>query len=139
MFPPIRNQADVVNQKQYSDAAGLDCSDLPDLARQEFKREADVNYLMSRYGVDVAIPQRQVSFGEADFDLDLHGAYIAVEAADQAWFHLPPALKQKYGNRKTMLDAMNSGELAKDLAAQKDLNSRESSPPAEPAPPEATP
>lgn len=127
MHPPVRNQADIVNQAAYSLEAGTDCSDLPDTARQEFKREADVNYILKTFGVGGALPQRQVSYGEADFDLDLHGAYIAREAAEKAWYHLPPNLKAKYKGIGPMLDAMNSGELAKDLAAAKDLNSSSAS------------
>lgn len=136
MHPPVRQQVDIVNQAQVSLESGLDCSDLPDTARQEFKREADVNYILSRFGVG-GIPQRQVSYGEADFDLDLQGAYIANDAAEKAFYYLSPSLREKYKSVAAMLDAMNSGELAKDLAAEKDMAAAKAQPaPTEP-PPEA--
>lgn len=74
MHPAIRSQTDT-DQELYSDEAGLDCSNLPDTARQEFKREADINDLLSRYGV--GLPQKPTRFAEADFDMDLQQALLA--------------------------------------------------------------
>lgn len=136
MHPPVRNQADIVNQRAYSAPAAIDCSNLPDTTRQEFKREADVNYVLSRFGVN-GLPQRQPSYGEQDFDLDLHGAYIANDAAGRAFNALPVALKRKYKDVPTMLNAMNDGTLLKDLTAARDMANAGASPaPAEPPAPE---
>lgn len=119
MYPAIRQQTDIVDQDIVSLEAGLDCSTEPDTARQEFKREADVNYILSRFAVDGVLPSKQVSYGEVDWDLDLHGAYIALEAVDVARRSLSPALQRKYRSQKELLDAMNSGELEADLRAEK--------------------
>lgn len=114
MHPPIRQQSDIINQDTYSLAAGTDCSDMPDMTRQEFAQEADINYILGRFGIGDA-PTRQPVYGDQDFDLDLHAGMIAIGEAQRAFVQLPPELHDKYRDTKGMLDAMNSGELARDL------------------------
>lgn len=113
MIHAIRTQVDRLNDEM-SAAAGISFEGVTDLARQEFREEADVNVLMSRYGVgDWSAPAPQ--FGEVDWDIDLHTAHISIDRAQQAFYHLPSELQQKYQTTSAMLDAMNSGELAEDL------------------------
>lgn len=135
MKPAIRTQVDDLGDA-YSLATAIDFTDSIDNTRQEFRLEADVNHLLSRYGVGVPM-QQQPQFGEVDFDLDLHSAYISVERSQHAFSELPYELRQKYGNVATMLDAMNSGELAKDLLAERaerEKKAAASKAPADPAP-----
>lgn len=117
MKPAIRTQVDD-RQDEISLATGLDTSDRPDLTRQEFREEADTNYLLSRFGVNVPM-QRTPQFGEIDFDLDLHSAHIAVDRAQNAWYQLSEDLREKYKDPAGMLDAMNSGQLEEDLKAER--------------------
>lgn len=117
-FPAIRTQTDE-KQMEFSLASGLDCSGEPDLARQEFKQEADTNYLLQRFGMNVPV-QHAPTFGEVDFDLDLHSAHIAIGQVQQAWHQLSPELRAKYRTTNAMLDAMNSGELRTDLEEARD-------------------
>lgn len=107
-FPAERRQSDG-RQDEYSAAARIDTSNLPDLARQEFKQEADVNYILSRFGLDG--PQRQLVFGDVDFDIDLTGAHAAVSQARRAWGKMPDYLKEKYPSWQDLLAAIHSGEL----------------------------
>lgn len=122
MHPAIRSQTST-DQDDISLLTGLDSSDLPDLARQEFRDEADVNQLLSRYGVGVPL-QQQPQFGEVDWDLDLHSAFITVDRAQHAFNELPHELKTKYKTTHAMLDAMNSGELGHDLQQLRDAETK---------------
>nr|QXN72831.1 MAG: internal scaffolding protein [Microvirus sp.] len=122
MKPAKRSQVDEL-QEEYSRATARDTHDLPDLARQEFREEVDVNVMLKRFGVAVPL-QRQPQFGEADFDLDLHSAHIAVSRAHQAFQALSPELRKKYETPARMLDAMNSGELRTDLEGERDERER---------------
>lgn len=117
-FKPLRRQGDGLGDMA-SDAAALDCSNLPDLARQEFKDEADVNHLMRRFGVGAfSPPNRPGSFGEVDWDMDLQNAMFAVGAADRMYRKLPPDLRAKYPSWETLLNALRNGELKIDLEAK---------------------
>lgn len=76
----FRKQYD--DDKSYSESCVIKCSEEEDKTRQEFKDEADVNKLLSRYGVNV--PQLRPVYGEVDTDIDLQGAYLAAqEVADR--------------------------------------------------------
>lgn len=104
----MRTQTDG-KQDQYSKASGLDCSEDTDTARQEFKDEADTNKLLARFGVGV--PQKQISYGSADFDMDLQQAYAAVEELKYAWNLMPNEIRTKYKDWQTLIVALDSGEV----------------------------
>lgn len=103
----VRKQSDT-EQDGYSLLTGLDCSDLPDMTRQEFKDEADINNLMTRYGVTGA-PQRPTVFGEVDYDQDLQQAKQALHDAQRAWEHLPQNIKEKYRGWRSLFTAIENG------------------------------
>lgn len=106
----MRSQGDG-KQNEYSRRGALDCSDSTDVARQEFKSEADVNVLLQKYGV--GIPQKQVAFGDTNFDIDLQEALAAVQAAKRAYRQLPPELRQRYPSWQTLLNNLASGRITK--------------------------
>lgn len=108
MFPAERTQIDG-RQEEYSFLTGLDCSDLPDMTRQEGKEDADINVLLRKFGV--GIPQRQIVYGSADFDMDLQQAYAAIEEVKGAWFLMPEEIRTKYKDWPTLMVALDAGEL----------------------------
>lgn len=115
--PPLWDHANFLDREDH-DMHGLDCSQDKDQARQEFKHEANINTIMDRFKrTGMAPAMRQPVFGDHDFDLDLHGGFIALAEADRAFLNLPRELREKYGNPHGMLDAVHSGEMRKDLAA----------------------
>lgn len=109
MQPAIRTQVDEL-QDQYSDEAGLDCSGDKDMARQEFKEEADVNTILLRFGLGAShgLPK---TFGETDYDLDLQNALHAIRDAKAAHSRLPEELKADYPTWQSFLNAVESGRL----------------------------
>lgn len=92
---PPRHQddglADVV-----SAATGISFPPDEDMTRQEFAQEADLNHLLKSFGVGPA-NYRPPVYGEADFDLDLQGAYSLVREAEEAFATLPRHLLDKFG------------------------------------------
>lgn len=108
MEPEIRTQADGLGDI-VSLQTGLDCSTMPDLARQEFKQEADINILLARFGVNA--PSRQPVYGEADFDLDLQQALTAIQEAKTAWATMPIELRQQYPTWQALLTALDRGDI----------------------------
>lgn len=106
-MPPQRDQADIglVDQP-------IDCSNSPnnpDVARQEFKDEADINYVLSRLGVTA--PRGTPTYGEWDDTIDLQQAIAAVREADAAFNKLPRELKQKFPNMNEIIRAVDNGSL----------------------------
>lgn len=116
MAEAIRTQIDGLNE-QYSWDTALDCSDLPDMARQEFKDETDVNIILARYGVDGL--KRDPTFGEIDFDVDLQQSLNAISTTEAAVENLPQELRDKYPTWLHMLRGVYSGSFKRDLETQK--------------------
>lgn len=94
MHPPIQTQDNFLVMRELDPeqfAPGIACTLEEDTARQEFKQEADVNFLIKKYGqpVPAAYPT-----GDTDFDVDLMTAYQAVENARQGYQNLAPHLRR---------------------------------------------
>lgn len=118
---PMRKQNDGLGD-YYSEATALDCSaprpdgsENKDMTRQEFAAEADINTLLSRYGIGV--PRKQVMYGEVDFGMDLQQAFAAIEAAKRMHRQLPDTLIEKYPSWEKLLNGLASGQLRLDLEA----------------------
>lgn len=114
MHPAIRTQIDGLNE-EYSLLTGLDCSDLPDMARQEFKDESDVNKVLARYGVDGI--QRPPQYSAVDYDMDLQQSLESIREAERAIAKLPEELRGKYSTWERLLDGAFKGEFKSDLEA----------------------
>lgn len=112
----FRRQSDD-DQQRHSDAAAIDFTDDPGKTRQEFKDEADTNILLKRFGV--GIPQKQVTYGETDFNIDLQTALEAVAIAKKAYKDLPADLRKQYPSWQTLLNHIESGKLTLDLTPPK--------------------
>lgn len=106
MIIPIRGQNDGLNDEA-SDEAGTDTSGEPDMARQEFKEEADINVLLKKFGVT---PNRELTYTEADFDLDLQQALTAIAEAREAFTRMPPVMLQKYPTWQALLTGLDTGQ-----------------------------
>lgn len=111
----IRTQADGL-QAQYSRETGIDCSDLPDRARQEFKDETDVNKILARYGVE-AIMRGEAQYSEVDYDMDLQKALACIEEAERSIAKLPAEIYSKYPTWEQFTAGAFNGNLKTDLAA----------------------
>lgn len=120
-YAAVRSQADD-DQDVWSDEAGISFVDDPGQTRQEFAHEADINYIMSRYG---AAPMRTATledFKEVDLDLTLMDAYDTLDQAKMFFIKAPDVLKERFPTWQAMLTGMASGELARfatDLEKQK--------------------
>lgn len=112
--PVERHQADGA-QEEYSELTGLDSSNLPDLARQEWKTDADINNLMDRFLRTGALNQRPVNYGEQDYNTDLQQALQAIQEAKFTHSTLPEEVRNKYPTWQAMLNAVESGQLRKDM------------------------
>lgn len=122
----IRSQADGKNL-EYSARAALDTSGWEDTARQEFKNEADVNVMLSRFGV--IPPLKPLQWGVVDYEIDLQTALGAIEQAKRAHARLPATVKADYPSWQSLLNAIEAGEL------NLKEGDRPTDPPATPAPP----
>lgn len=83
-----------------SDATGLKCED-KSLAQQQFKEEADINYIAKRYNLTGEMPQLPNGFDwGADFEgiFDFQTAQNAVVAGKQAFMALPAKLRARFQN-----------------------------------------
>lgn len=114
-FPVPRSQPDGL-QLVYSQATALDMSESKDLARQEFRDEADINIILKKFGVTShGITPR---FQEVDYDADLQSALGAIAEARRVHADIDPELRKKYPTWQSLLNAMATGELTmKDPAA----------------------
>lgn len=87
----------------------IDCSDDKDMARQEFKDDADINYMLSRFGITQ--PRGTPTYGEWDDTIDLQSALQSVHDARSAFRELPKELTNKFPRMEDMLAALENGSL----------------------------
>lgn len=123
MHKAIRSQADDLGDV-YSGIAGTGTVGWEDTARQEFKAEADINEMLSRF--NVIPPLRPTQFGETDYTIDLQAALAAIQQAKRAHGRLPAAVKADYPTWQSLLNGIAAGEL--------DLKEGEEPPPPPPPP-----
>lgn len=114
MKPAIRTQVDELFDT-YSLATAIDTQNLPDMTRQEFKDDTDVNKILQRYGVD-GLP-RKPEYSAVDYDLDLQTALNSIREAERALAKLPEELREKYSAWERLLAGAYSGQLKTDLDA----------------------
>lgn len=105
-FPVDARQSDVYKRPRVT----IDTTDMPDVTRQEFKDEADINILLSRFGVNGLGQQRQVMYGDFDYDTDLQTALNAMEQAQRGYERLPADMKKKYPDWQSVILALADGE-----------------------------
>lgn len=108
MHKAIRSQADDL-QNEYSASTASDPTDWDDVARQEFKVEADVNEMLKRFGV--VSNQRPIESGEIDYTIDLQQAIAAVTEAKAVWQRMPAEIKADFPTWQALLNAANTGDL----------------------------
>lgn len=116
MMPPTKNQTDLGVDNPTIDASDGALSELDgqiyenkDVARQEFAKDADINYMLSRFGVT---PTRGAPiYGEWDDTINLQQALTAVTEARLAYADLPPELKNKFSSMEELLTAYHNGSL----------------------------
>lgn len=104
----IRDQANFLDHPH---EGGISFDPAEDRTRQEFKREADANWLIKKYGG--GIPLSAVRYGEQNFDLDLLSARGLVARMEAGFGSLPPEILKKYPTPAALLAAYESGELDK--------------------------
>lgn len=107
MHPPTKDQADIGLDNETIDASNSDTNH--DMARQEFKDEADINYMLSRFGITQ--PRGTPTYGEWDDAIDLQVAIMAVREANDAFRTLPKELRQKFDNMADLIRAVDNGSL----------------------------
>lgn len=117
MHPPTKDQTSIGVDEPVVDAANDAPFWLPngeliinkDMARQEFAKEADINYMLSKFNI---VPERGAPiYGEWDDSMDLQQAISSVTEARAAYAQLPDALKGKFGSMEELLHAYNNGQL----------------------------
>lgn len=113
MQPPTKDQTDIGVDNptvDASDGAELENgTENKDSARQEFAKEADINYMLSKFGIT---PERGApTFGEWDDTIDLQQALASVTEAQAAFKALPDALRNKFQSMEEILKAYHNGSL----------------------------
>lgn len=80
-----------------------------DKARQEFKKDADANWLIKKYGAN--IPVAPVAYGEANFDVDALTARVQAQTLTDAFSALPEAIRAKYPTWDAIMQGIANGSL----------------------------
>lgn len=116
-MPPTKDQTDIGRDNQKLDASdgaiielhNGDVTENKDVARQEFAKDADINYMLSKFGIT---PERGApTYGEWDDTIDLQQALASVAEARAAWSNIPHELKQKFKSMEQLLTAYSNGSL----------------------------
>lgn len=102
-----------------SDESGLKCEDIS-LAQQNQKEEADINYIVKRFGLTGQLPDniRVPQSGDFTMITDYHTALNQVKQADEAFMLLPADLRNRFQNNPELfvefcINPDNKAELEK--------------------------
>lgn len=107
MHPPTKDQRDIGLENVTLDAS--DSEDNKDHARQDAKDEADINYMLSRFGIT---QQRGAPiYGEWDDTINLQTALESVREAKMGYYTLPKELREKFPSMEEFLKAVDNGSL----------------------------
>lgn len=128
MQPPVKDQENGIGYDEpMIDASASENN--KDHTRQEFKNEADINYMLSKFGVTA--PRGSPVYGEWDETIDLQIALQSVHDARAAYKELPKELTNKFPSMEAMLTAMENGSLViKNEVAPAETPARPPDPPA---------
>lgn len=107
MMPPTKDQADIGMEDVLVDCSASSTN--KDTARQEFKDEADINYMLSRFGITQ--PRGTPPYGTWDDTIDLQSALQSVSDARAAFRTLPKELTQKFARMEDLLAALENGSI----------------------------
>lgn len=150
MHPPLYTQGErmrialAVSQATQTDAShGVELLDEPtntirenvDRTRQEDAQDADINYILSRFGVGA--PQRPIQYGRVDYDMDLATAYSVLHEAELAHSRLTRTMRERYPTVQDMLNGIAKGDLIEDLKIEREAAEEAAAKP--PIPPEPPP
>lgn len=122
-FPITRRHSNAARTKPET---GFDFSK-GGVTRQEFGQEADINYILSRFGVNSFA--RPVQYGEVDYDIDLQTALSAIEQAELGYNRLPEELRKQYPSWESVILALAEGTNIREI---RELLRREEQPKQEP-------
>ena len=109
MHPPTKDQADIGAENHILDASNDDATGNKDMARQEFKDESDLHYMLQRFGI--VQPRGAPTYGTWDDTIDLQTAINNTREAQAAFRQLPQDLQQQVGTLENLLNAVESGAL----------------------------
>lgn len=118
MLPSNRSRFNIEAQAFETANSGLTTDHLPDLARQEFKNEADINSVIRRVGPDGLIHKQGAIYTETDFGLDLQSALTMVADMKAAHRRLPRALREEYPTWVNLIAGIESGTFQRELLNQ---------------------
>lgn len=115
--------------------AGVDCSVVPSLTKQEFAEECDINVIMERVGKTGVMPsgRHMYQFGEAISHYSYQESLNAVIDADAQFAALPAHIRDRFGNEPENLFRFLDDKKNFDEAVELGLVER---PPPKPAPAE---
>lgn len=116
-MPPRKNQTDIGVDNPTLDAShgaliqrqNGDIEENEDMTHQEWKNEADINYMLSRFGITAE--RGTPTYGEWDDNIDLQQALTSVAEARTAYADLPDKLKNKFTTMEELLTAYSNGSL----------------------------
>lgn len=104
----VRKQTDGKGD-EYSKRTGMDFTQERLITRQELASETDTRNILQRYGVP--LNTNRPTYGEADYNLDLHTAINSIRETRGAYDRLPEHLRAKYPTMQSILEAVERGEL----------------------------
>lgn len=130
MMPATKDHTDIGVDNPLTDCRSTE--EDPHMARQEFKDEADINYMLSRFGVTP--PRHAPVYGEWDDNIDLQTAIESVRQTRAGYRRLPKELRDKFPSMEDFLTAVDNGSLVIKTEDETEA-APPTPPPAPPAPP----
>lgn len=97
-----------MNTLENSEETATINNDTP-IVRQEDTQEADINFIISKYGYQALLGRPQPTYGEHDFTLTLQDHYAAAGELRGMYERLPEHVQQRY-SREEFWTRLGTGE-----------------------------
>lgn len=112
-------------------SAGLDCSNKPDMAQQQFKDECDINTIVDQYQAHIPLPTPPM-FGDFAQVADFTAAQFILLEAQSHFAALPAKVRSRFANDPAQLLAFVNDPKNADEAIALGIAQKKPTPP--PAP-----
>lgn len=89
----------------------LICDPSQDQARQEHKKDTDINTILRKHGGDLRGLTRPTNYGEQDFNLTLQNAIATTDRVAAAWANIPADIRKKYPDWHSVQRAIAAKQL----------------------------
>lgn len=113
-FGKIIQLKDITDSWSSQDALDTEAN-RDDKTEQHHAKDADINVIVARFGLNADFQGRAPMFGTVNYDDTLHNTMVAIDEARAVYNNLPTDIKNRYNTDDALIAALADGSIARDI------------------------